>query len=60
MLNASHKISMVDKGGVFFPMYQREAMCIDFKANAPFMVKIYCGSVNVVSGEYAAEDTETK
>lgn len=35
-------------------------MWINFKANAPFMVKIYCGSVNVVSGEHAAEDTETK
>lgn len=51
---------MVDKGGVFFPLHQKEAMWIKFEATAPFMVKIYCGSVNVVSGEHAAEGTETK
>lgn len=52
--------NLVEKGGVFFPMYQREAMWIDFKANVPFMIKIYCGGVNVVSGEHASEGTETK
>lgn len=51
---------MVDKRGVFFHMYQREAMWIDFSANAPFMIKIYCGGVNVVSGEHAAESIEAK
>ncbi|KAG6366893.1 hypothetical protein INS49_001074 [Diaporthe citri] len=29
-------------------------------ATAPFMIKIYCGYINVVSGEHAAERTETK
>lgn len=51
---------MVEKGGVFFPMYQKEAMWIRFKANAPFMIKIYCGGVNAVSGEHSNEDAETK
>ncbi|KAI7786261.1 hypothetical protein LA080_004082 [Diaporthe eres] len=52
--------SMVDKGGVFFPMHQKEAMWINFKATAPFMIKIYCGGINVVSGEHAAESANTK
>lgn len=52
--------SMVDKGGVFFPMHQKEAMWSNFKATAPFMIKIYCGGINVVSGEHAAEGAETK
>lgn len=52
--------SMVIKGGAFFPMHQREAMWINFEAEAPFMIKIYCGGVNVVSGEHMDEDIETK
>lgn len=41
-------------------MHQKEAMWIEFKASAPFMIKIYCGGVNVVSGEHADEGPETK
>lgn len=53
---------MVAKGGVFLPMYQKEAMWVQFEADSPFMIKIYAGGVNVVSGEHnAKEDTaETK
>ncbi|TGJ82309.1 hypothetical protein E0Z10_g6452 [Xylaria hypoxylon] len=51
---------MAAKRGVFFPMYQREAMWIDFTANRPFMIKIYAGGVNVVSGEHNLETMETK
>ncbi|OTB12231.1 hypothetical protein K445DRAFT_321228 [Daldinia sp. EC12] len=51
---------MVAKGGAFLSMYQREAMWIDFRADWPFMIKIYAGGVNVVSGEHAAEDHHTK
>ncbi|KAI1476044.1 hypothetical protein F4774DRAFT_394493 [Daldinia eschscholtzii] len=51
---------MVAKGGVFLSMYQREAMWIDFRADWPFMIKIYAGGVNVVSGEHAVEDHHTK
>ncbi|KAI0534885.1 hypothetical protein GGR58DRAFT_33352 [Xylaria digitata] len=46
--------------GVFFPMYQREAMWIAFRADHPFMIKIYAGGVNVVSGEHNLETIETK
>ncbi|KAI0009618.1 hypothetical protein F4779DRAFT_640343 [Xylariaceae sp. FL0662B] len=51
---------MAAKGGVFFPMWQKEAMWIRFNATAPFMIKIYAGGVNVVSGEHRSEDSETK
>lgn len=30
---------------------RRKALYIRFKADAPFMIKIYCGKLNVVSGE---------
>ncbi|ROW03053.1 hypothetical protein VMCG_05770 [Cytospora schulzeri] len=39
---------VVSNGGVFVPMYQREAMWIRFHATAPFMVKIYVGGDYVV------------
>ncbi|KAI1360894.1 hypothetical protein F5Y08DRAFT_343231 [Xylaria arbuscula] len=51
---------MAADGGLFFTMYQREAMWIDFKANYPFMIKIYAGGVNAVSGEHSLETIETK
>ncbi|KAI1276249.1 hypothetical protein F5Y07DRAFT_408440 [Xylaria sp. FL0933] len=47
------------KGGIFFPMYQREAMWVNFTADAPFMIKIYAGGVNVVSGEHNSETSGT-
>ncbi|QSZ31442.1 hypothetical protein DSL72_001007 [Monilinia vaccinii-corymbosi] len=50
---------MVLKGGVFVPIYQREAMWINFKSTHPFAVKIYVGGVNAVSGEPAAESLAT-
>ncbi|XDG05127.1 hypothetical protein ABKA04_004742 [Annulohypoxylon sp. FPYF3050] len=51
---------MADKGGVFLPMYQKEAMWINFEGVSPFMIKIYAGGVNVVSGEHNREDAQTK
>ncbi|GKT47966.1 uncharacterized protein ColSpa_08147 [Colletotrichum spaethianum] len=51
---------MAKKGGVFFPMYQREAMWISFSANAPFAIKIYIGGVNAVSGFPMTENDKTK
>ncbi|ETS85788.1 hypothetical protein PFICI_03813 [Pestalotiopsis fici W106-1] len=41
---------MAAKGGLFFPMYQREAMWINFRASRPFALKVYVGGVNAVSG----------
>ncbi|KAK7911469.1 hypothetical protein PG985_013950 [Apiospora marii] len=49
----------VDRG-VFFPMHHEESMWISFRAKDPFLVKIYAGGVNAVSGEFRIEDANTK
>ncbi|KAI1878552.1 uncharacterized protein JN550_000734 [Neoarthrinium moseri] len=51
---------MAAKGGLFFPMYQREAMWINFRARAPFALKIYVGGVNAVSGLPMEENERTQ
>ncbi|KAI0832186.1 hypothetical protein F5Y06DRAFT_307499 [Hypoxylon sp. FL0890] len=51
---------MAAKGGLFFPMHQKEAMWIKLSADAPFMIKIYAGGVNVSSGEHHAEGVEAR
>ncbi|KAK2012979.1 integral membrane protein [Colletotrichum eremochloae] len=58
----AHKMpeTMAKKGGVFFPMYQREAMWIGFSSRAPFAIKIYVGGVNAVSGFPMTENEKTK
>ena len=38
-------------GGVFVPMYQSEALWINFSGNYPCAVKIAAGKINAVSGE---------
>lgn len=38
-------------GGVFLPMYQAEAMWINFHADYPVAVKIAAGKINAVTGE---------
>lgn len=42
-----------EQGGVFIPMYQREALWLGFNAAAwkPNAVKVYVGKVNAISGE---------
>ncbi|KAH7265550.1 uncharacterized protein BKA55DRAFT_686016 [Fusarium redolens] len=44
-------LSMAQKGGMFIPMYQREALWIRFKSQKRYAIKIYVGDVNIVSGE---------
>ncbi|KAF4484745.1 hypothetical protein CGGC5_v007428 [Colletotrichum fructicola Nara gc5] len=51
---------ILEKGGIFFPMYQREAMWISFTADAPFAIKMYVGGVNAVSGFPMTENEKTK
>ncbi|KAF2179710.1 ubiquitin-like protein [Zopfia rhizophila CBS 207.26] len=41
---------MAKKGGVFLPMYQREAMWIKFMSQKPYAVQLFVGGVNAVSG----------
>lgn len=60
--NYAHRLprEIAEKGGVFLSMYQKEAMWMRFQASAPFMIKIYMGGVNAVSGEHAKETSEAK
>jgi hypothetical protein len=46
---------MAAKGGIFFPMYQREALWMNFRSSKPYAMKIYVGGVNAVSGEVAGD-----
>ena len=39
-----------EHGGVFLPMYQAEAMWINFHADYPMAVKIAAGKINAVTG----------
>jgi len=39
------------RGGVFFPMYQAEAMWINFNARYPFAIKVAAGKINAVTGD---------
>lgn len=45
--------------GFFFPMYQHDAMWIQFESSSPFIVKVFAGGTNVLSGEPMEEDTAT-
>lgn len=38
-------------GGVFFPMYQSEAMWINFRGAYPMAVKIAAGKINAITGK---------
>ncbi|PGH32696.1 hypothetical protein GX50_04476 [[Emmonsia] crescens] len=48
------------KGGLLFPIHEREAMWIRFEGRSQFAVKIYIGGVNVISGEPSTENMATK
>ncbi|KAF2668895.1 ubiquitin-domain-containing protein [Microthyrium microscopicum] len=57
--SANLPVDMVTKGGLFFPMHQREAMMINFWSKKPYVVKVYAGGVNVISGEPFDENIGT-
>jgi hypothetical protein len=40
------------RGGVFLPMYQAEAMWINFAGSYPCAVKVAAGKINVVTGKF--------
>ncbi|KAF8527726.1 hypothetical protein BDD12DRAFT_904027 [Trichophaea hybrida] len=42
---------MAEKGGLFFAMYQREAMWLRFHSTGKFAIRIYVGGVNGITGE---------
>ena len=39
-----------ERGGVMFPMYQSEALWLDFDGDYPFALKVATGKINAVSG----------
>lgn len=54
----SHRLPlhMRKKGGLFIPMFQREALSLDFgyayqKSEEYFAIRIYAGSINAISGK---------
>ena len=52
--------NMREKGGVFFPMWQREAMWINFKSGQrKCAVRVFVGRVNAISG-LTMEETVAK
>jgi len=55
---------MALKGGLCFPIRTREAMWIDLGSSdgdrGRFMIKVYAGGINVISGERAHEDMTTR
>ena len=54
---------MVEKGGVFFPMYQREAMWINFNTmdyrHDKYAIRVFVGGVNGITGEPMVPDMST-
>jgi hypothetical protein len=41
----------IEHGGVMFPMYQSEAMWLNFSGSYPFAVKVAAGKINAVTGK---------
>jgi hypothetical protein len=41
----------IERGGVLMPMYQSEALWINFTTRYPFAVKVAAGKINAVTGE---------
>ena len=45
-----------EHGGVFLPMYQSEAMWINFRGAYPMAVKVAAGKINALTGDEWSED----
>jgi hypothetical protein len=41
----------IEHGGVMFPMYQSEAMWLNFSGGYPFVIKVATGKINAVTGK---------
>ncbi|KAF8436703.1 hypothetical protein BGX38DRAFT_1214059 [Terfezia claveryi] len=55
---------MVEKGGMFLPMYQREAMWMQFNGyqvhnEEPYAIRVFVGGVNGITGEPMVPDMST-
>ncbi|CAO2655397.1 Nn.00g104610.m01.CDS01 [Neocucurbitaria sp. VM-36] len=54
-------LDMAKKGGVFFPIFQREAMWLSFRATegSEYKVRVFVGGVNVVTGKKWDDDCKS-
>jgi len=54
--------SWLEHGGVFFPMWQREAMWMSFgqDVSCPFAMKVAAGKINAISGETWTKELKAK
>ncbi|KAF8475538.1 hypothetical protein BDZ91DRAFT_817255 [Kalaharituber pfeilii] len=56
-------LDMVEKGGLFFPMYQREAMWIKFDTRTndqrQYAIRVYVGGINGLTGDPMIPDMGT-
>ncbi|KAF1847176.1 uncharacterized protein K460DRAFT_276992, partial [Cucurbitaria berberidis CBS 394.84] len=54
-------LDMARKGGVFFPIFQREAMWLSFSspAGSEYKVRVFVGGVNVVTGKKWDDHTKS-
>ncbi|KAF4439739.1 hypothetical protein F53441_12484 [Fusarium austroafricanum] len=52
-------VKMAQKGGLFLPMYQREALWIYFESSHRYAIKIFVGGINAISGEPAVPTRES-
>ena len=48
-----------ERGGVFFPVYQSEAMWISFDSDYPCAVKIAAGKINALTGDTWCDELQT-
>ena len=48
----------IERGGVLMPMYQSEALWINFRTDYPFAVKVAAGKINAVTGELWQTDLQ--
>ena len=48
----------IERGGVLMPMYQSEALWINFSTRYPFAVKVAAGKINAVTGELWQTDLQ--
>lgn len=53
-------LEWIKRGGVLMPMYQAEALWLDFSGAYPFAIKIAAGKINAVSGESWKEGLNSK
>ena len=50
----------IERGGVLMPMYQSEALWINFSTSYPFAVKVAAGKINAVTGELWTTSLQAK